>query len=199
MKVCSDKNCTFNGQSQPLENFCKRIASKDGFSFQCKICRNRWLRQYYSENKECINSSRRHREKAYQEEIKQYRKAYYEENKEGILKQQKEYNKVHKEQISQYRQSLNGRYSTYKKNSNIKKIIFSLTLEEFDELTKQTCFYCGEYSKEKTFVGIDKIVPDKGYILENCVPCCEMCNFMKNNFSQVEFYEKIEKIYMKKH
>lgn len=32
-------------------------------------------------------------------------------------------------------------------------------------------------------------------IKENCVSCCWTCNKMKNNFSQKEFLEKINKIY----
>ena len=43
--------------------------------------------------------------------------------------------------------------------------------------------------------GIDRIDSNIGYIKENCVSCCWTCNKMKNNFSQKEFLEKINKIY----
>jgi len=33
-----------------------------------------------------------------------------------------------------------------------------------------------------------------GYIYENCKPCCEMCNFMKRNYSLKEFLELLKTI-----
>ena len=34
-----------------------------------------------------------------------------------------------------------------------------------------------------------------GYTIENCVPCCEMCNRMKLNYDINTFYKHIYKIY----
>ena len=36
-----------------------------------------------------------------------------------------------------------------------------------------------------------------GYVLENCIPCCDICNYMKNNLPKDEFFHKVNKIYKK--
>ena len=59
---------------------------------------------------------------------------------------------------------------------------FDLDLDQFDDITRQTCVYCGSYSGEYNkiqFSGIDRINSDIGYIEGNIVPCCDTCNKMK--------------------
>lgn len=75
------------------------------------------------------------------------------------------------------------------------------------ELAKNDCYYCGaapkEYSPYKykdvsIFVnGLDRIESEKGYSVENCVPCCTTCNVAKNDLSPSEFLGKIKEIYEK--
>lgn len=43
--------------------------------------------------------------------------------------------------------------------------------------------------------GIDRVDSNKGYHIDNCVPCCTSCNYAKHKLSQKEFYDKIKKIY----
>ena len=43
--------------------------------------------------------------------------------------------------------------------------------------------------------GIDRIYSTKGYSVNNCVPCCTMCNKMKLNYSLEDFKTQISKIY----
>lgn len=42
--------------------------------------------------------------------------------------------------------------------------------------------------------GVDRINSNKCYTKNNCVPCCEMCNWMKNNYSRKEFLEQVKRI-----
>lgn len=75
---------------------------------------------------------------------------------------------------------------------------FDMTEEEFDIITSQTCYYCGEYTEilnGKGYVGIDRIDSFRGYEKDNIVPCCKWCNIMKNDLSQEEFYQQINRIY----
>ena len=37
----------------------------------------------------------------------------------------------------------------------------------------------------------------KGYIIENCVPCCKRCNWMKSDMNKEEFISHIKDIYEK--
>ena len=45
--------------------------------------------------------------------------------------------------------------------------------------------------------GIDRKDSTKGYSIDNCVPCCPMCNKMKQTFTEEEFLNQIAKIYNK--
>ena len=85
---------------------------------------------------------------------------------------------------------------------------FNLSLEEFTEIVKQKCYYCGsdpvfpERFKNKFkqreveyFNGIDRVDSSVGYVLGNCVPCCSICNRMKSDFNKDFFLAHINKIY----
>lgn len=82
---------------------------------------------------------------------------------------------------------------------------FNLEFEDFKKLVKSPCNYCGsppgnlrstKNGRRKEYVsGIDRIDNDKGYILENCVPCCTTCNFMKRNMKMTDFITHIKRIH----
>ena len=96
-------------------------------------------------------------------------------------------------------------YIHYKNNAAQRNINFNLSEKDFKVLVKQNCYYCGQApTKTKTasykneyeeINGIDRIDSSKEYSLDNCVPCCEMCNKMKNTYTQDMFFEKITQIY----
>lgn len=102
-------------------------------------------------------------------------------------------------------------FSNCKSSAKSRNILWSLTLDNFKEITQQSCYYCGEPIKEikslskagrkgSTYIeyianGIDRKDNNEGYILENSVPCCSICNRMKNKYSLDMFYDKIKKIY----
>ena len=94
--------------------------------------------------------------------------------------------------------SLNYRYHFYWKRAQDKKLPFGFTKEEFQDLTSQTCFYCGKYSTggrfKDNYCGIDRLKSDKGYTKDNCVPCCHTCNVMKMALDPFEFLNKIRTV-----
>ncbi len=92
---------------------------------------------------------------------------------------------------------------TYKTNAKKRNRPFELTHEQALTLMKGNCHYCGEkpsIRKTKQFPiaieinGIDRTDSSKGYTLDNCVPCCSTCNYMKLEMSAVEFITHIKKI-----
>ena len=85
-----------------------------------------------------------------------------------------------------------NRYNIYKKGAKKRGLDFTLSKEEFYDLTSKPCEYCGELQQ---YNGIDRIDSTKGYNKNNCVPCCEMCNKMKLDYSKENFINHIEKIY----
>ena len=92
---------------------------------------------------------------------------------------------------------------------------FDLTIEEFQSITSQDCFYCGskptfiaesiwchnlgDENKTKhteyVYNGIDRIDSSKGYDQDNIVPCCKWCNIAKSNKTAEEFKEHISKMF----
>lgn len=101
--------------------------------------------------------------------------------------------------------ALNRIYKMYIRNATIRNLSFSLKLNEFKNLIEKNCFYCNIEPFVKTnfpkcngqiiYNGIDRKDNQKGYELDNCLPCCKFCNYMKNNINYKDFLEKIEKIY----
>lgn len=102
--------------------------------------------------------------------------------------------------------SFNELFRIYALNAKKSKRPFSLTKEEFREISCRPCFYCGElpkpfYSRNRKngvlpFVsnGIDRINNMLGYEKANCLACCGVCNFMKRDMSIDDFKEHIGKI-----
>lgn len=108
---------------------------------------------------------------------------------------QRQYHQNNPEYQKQYEQSVNGRRVTYKAGAKERNLEFMLTLEQFEILTSQPCHYCGQYTKNKNFCGIDRVNNDAGYVLTNCVPCCTSCNEMKGKRTSKEFFNCIKRVY----
>lgn len=92
----------------------------------------------------------------------------------------------------------------YKRNAEKRGLSFLLTKDEFRTLTSQVCHYCGKepntiakaYGRtngEYIYTGIDRIDNFHGYDLNNCVPCCEICNRAKLSMTQEQFIDWIHK------
>lgn len=100
--------------------------------------------------------------------------------------------------------SFNDLLGTYKRNASSKQLEFTLTKDEFRELTSSNCFYCGagpstpfthnRYNSYYIYNGIDRVDNNKGYTKENSVPCCFMCNYSKGKLSQEEFLSWIRRL-----
>lgn len=84
---------------------------------------------------------------------------------------------------------IKNNYSNY--CSREKKIggKFFMSFDEFKIYVEQRCFYCGYISG-----GIDRIDNSEGYNKENIVPCCKICNYMKNKTSQKDFIYNCKRI-----
>lgn len=62
---------------------------------------------------------------------------------------------------------------------------WSLTFEEFHDLITKPCKYCGEQTMAEH--GIDRVNNSLGYNVQNCVPCCKICNLMKYTYTAEQF------------
>lgn len=75
---------------------------------------------------------------------------------------------------------------------------FNLSFEEALGLLLLPCHYCGIASSMERegfrFNGIDRVNPEGGYSLDNCVPCCDICNRAKKNWTVQEFEAWLRRI-----
>ena len=84
-------------------------------------------------------------------------------------------------------------YNVYMRNANEKNLEFSISESEFVLIVVEPCNYCG-IIQTKGFNGIDRREQIHGYRIENCVSCCQMCNYMKGTLSDVVFVKRVEHI-----
>lgn len=68
-----------------------------------------------------------------------------------------------------------------------------ITEKQFDGIAKQSCHYCGKKGPN----GIDRIINDTGYTLENCVSCCKHCNYVKGDLSLSDFQAWVKRFVAK--
>lgn len=103
-------------------------------------------------------------------------------------------NNVHNEIY--FETSKNKNFKYYKYSSEKRNISFQIDNTLFDKIITMPCYYCKLFT-EKGCKGIDRIDSNKGYDINNIVPCCKTCNIMKNDLSIECFTIKIKKIYNK--
>ena len=84
---------------------------------------------------------------------------------------------------------------------------FTISDLEFYAITQQSCFYCGippsqmievkvkgvteqtRLRSQFSYNGIDRFDNNKGYVYENCRPCCGTCNHCKSAMTFDQFKE----------
>lgn len=111
----------------------------------------------------------------------------------------------------------NSIYIGYKVMARKKKLNFDLTFEQACIIFEQNCTYCNSPPSNKAatrkkrtgrvkqplhydfwlYTGIDRVDSSKGYTLQNCVPCCSICNISKNNLDLQQWKDWIRKVYFK--
>lgn len=77
-------------------------------------------------------------------------------------------------------------FTTYQKGATKRGLSFGISFDEFLYLLSQSCHYCGTPS-DNGKMGIDRKDNTKGYVLENSLPCCYLCNRAKGDKPYEEF------------
>lgn len=104
----------------------------------------------------------------------------------------------------------NRLYKMKIREANSRGISFNIGYDLFNNLISQNCFYCGAepnarfediyrgrkmsnaYFKHN---GLDRVDSNRGYEVNNVVPCCTKCNYMKLAMTRDEFIEQVDKIH----
>lgn len=103
--------------------------------------------------------------------------------------------------------SANERYGAYKRGAARRGLDFALTKEQFMDISTRPCIYCGaektsiyrgncnrKRNGEFVYTGIDRYDNNKGYTVENSVPCCPKCNKIKLDMDPDDMIEQLKKI-----
>lgn len=99
--------------------------------------------------------------------------------------------------------AMNRAIRNMKSNAQRRNIPWGLDDDHVIGLVQQNCHYCGispmHMSKARNgdfaYNGLDRVDNDKGYISENVVPCCIVCNNAKRTLSLSEFLNWVERVY----
>lgn len=127
-----------------------------------------------------------------------YRQKKMEEDQEGYLannaEQAKKWRENHPEKMIESNENKKNskelQYNVYGRNANLKNLEFTISFDDYSNVVTKECHYCGVIH-EKGFNGIDQT---RGYILDNCVSCCKMCNYMKGSTCEEVFIKRAEHI-----
>ena len=203
-------------------NTCLQVLSLDCFqgihgeTLTCNVCRDTNKRADANRDKEHMNAlARKNAAKPERKEVKQAwkeenydkvatywidsRKRAIETDLEGYLnknaEQAKKWREANPEKVKELKQQrvncIESQYGVYQSSARMKNIEFTIPLETFIEYVQLPCYYCG-IIQEKGFNGLDRLDSSAHYTVENCVSCCEMCNWMKGTISPSVFVHRVE-------
>lgn len=133
--------------------------------------------------------------KKYQKEKQaEYAKRFTEKHPERVKESRRKYYLKNKDKYRVYsrkrRKTIPGKYQRYRSRAVKAGRDFLLTLEQFSDFVNKSCHYC----KEVGINGIDRKDNEKGYVLENCLPCCWTCNKFKGSMKYDDFISLCKKI-----
>jgi hypothetical protein len=98
--------------------------------------------------------------------------------------------------------ALHKDFAAYRSGAYARGIEFDLSFEQFKELVTKQCSYCGIENSREVHTkyetvrvnGIDRLDSSKGYVVNNCVSCCHVCNRLKMRHSAYAFVAHIRRI-----
>lgn len=127
------------------------------------------------------------------------KKIYYRNNKTQAIKNAAKWrlNNMEKFRATCRRTSMNrskrpdGIFSRYKADAKRNYRAFELTFEQFNSFWQKDCHYCG---RQVEMIGLDRVDNSRGYVIDNVVSCCGMCNRMKYTYTQEQFLNHVRAI-----
>ena|SRR3990167_7754172 len=168
-RIC--KNCKKEFMAKmPAHSFCGSEKEKTGCSYINFL-------NYNKKRSKILRLSEKY--KIYRETRKEY------DRLRGLKRRsRKGYKKERRAEYQKYITFISFHFRKYKQNAKERQLFFTLTEKDFQLMWQAPCFYCKQFIK---YIGIDRVDNSKGYIKENCVPCCSICNKMKLTMSKEKF------------
>lgn len=91
------------------------------------------------------------------------------------------FKKKHQKRLYKNNRSIKSRFNRGKKSCGYRGLKWNIKLKDYEKLINSNCYYCGFDTKLQAGINLDRLNNNKGYMLNNVVPCCKNCNFIKNS------------------
>lgn len=150
-------------------------------------------KEYYQENREKIITQKRDAYQANKDEINSQRREDYQsdpEYRDKVKKNNKASRIRNKDKIAARRRTLAKRFSIVRSSAKSRGLYCTLTKEQYKDLIVRPCYYCEDFLatvQNSTGIGLDRLDNNSGYELDNVIPCCVICNRVRNeHFSPEE-------------
>ena len=207
--MCDNQECKTCKQMFPKDQF---IGNRGQSVLSCSVCREK--QKAYDKTRPCRkrdwkgeldrNPDREAKKMQYRNEHHDQFVGYWRKSRGKKIKEMgiDEYHKLSAEQAKKWRErnpekvkQINKakienpieRYKFYKYKAKISGLEFKIEFDDFLKFISNKCHYCG--IKEDEWNGVDRKYNNIGYILDNCVSCCTMCNVIKNDINYNLFLE----------
>jgi hypothetical protein len=120
--------------------------------------------------------------------IKKARANQYTKHKSYYLAKARKQQEINRKRGKERHYTINSRFSYAKSRALKKGKGWLIPFEEYKKLVEQPCHYCSnKLAPEKASgVGLDRIDNSKGYELTNVLPCCGICNSIRNDYLSVQ-------------
>lgn len=174
------RTCYLCNIKKPLDEFYKNKTQALGHRFERKTCSRLAVQKYRDEHREAIKQRSR-----------ELYASMSSEDKNLYIQIRSKRNKTYKyrEVKKKYEKSTRSRFLQYKSEAKRWGRNFEIDYKQFVFIAESACRYCGGGG-----YGIDRIDSLKGYTLENCAPCCSLCNQMKSNLKVSDFIMHVTRI-----
>lgn len=187
-KTCSNcrASCKKNDENRDKEHR-NELARKNDTKPERIIIKNKWKEENYEKVAETWMKSRQNKMETlgideYQKQNTEEAKKWRDKNPDKVLQSNED-----------RKSNLKYCYGNYVRSARDKNLEFTISNEDYERIVCGKCYYCDTIA-DKGFNGIDRKDQTQGYILENCVNCCKMCNYMKCSLSDDVFIKRIEHI-----
>lgn len=89
--------------------------------------------------------------------------------------------------------TINSRWAYTKYSAFSRELRFDISKKKYKSLIEQGCHYCKKDLTVEVGIGLDRINNKFGYSLKNVLPCCGVCNKIRNKHLTVEEMEVVIK------
>jgi hypothetical protein len=85
-------------------------------------------------------------------------------------------------------------FKSYQDGASLINLDFPIVYEDYLLWKDENCFNCGLKDIKLPSIGLDRVKNLKGYLIDNIVPCCSICNIRKLSQDPLSFIEKCKDI-----